>query len=199
MSSLAVDSEIDVADLAKIFGRLSEKEIFMDPAVGACCHSACTDCEWRKPDGGYRFDLIRSGRPKWIPTYIERDFKDSRGCHVPQWSEMFGESAELSKEDFKMKLVDLKFSMPMGPSGFLSGQPEPSDLVLDSFWNAITSTISSIKNADSDSISSISSKDFTDVLQKWSMQDDVDDTRGPDFVDWNAFQEVMVKAVNAQT
>jgi len=47
-----------------MFGRFAEKTLYLDKAIGACCHSACSDCEWREPDGGYRFDLLKAAVPK---------------------------------------------------------------------------------------------------------------------------------------
>ena len=49
----AVSTSLSTVDAAKIFGRLAEKTLYLDETVGACCHSACSDCEWRTPGGGY--------------------------------------------------------------------------------------------------------------------------------------------------
>lgn len=56
--------KVDEVDLIKVFGRLAEKTLFGDGSAGQCCHSGCSDCEWR-----YSFDILQSARPKWIPSY----------------------------------------------------------------------------------------------------------------------------------
>ena len=43
---------VSTAEVAKLFGRFAENVLHLDRDVGACCHSACSDCEWRTPDGG---------------------------------------------------------------------------------------------------------------------------------------------------
>merc|ERR1719201_1817746 len=106
-------------EAAKLFGRVAEGQLYLDKGVGACCHSACSDCEWRDPEGGYRFDLLKSTYPKWLPCYLERDFEDERGCHAPTWAQaLFPDGArEISATDFAERVTALEFSMPMGPKG----------------------------------------------------------------------------------
>jgi hypothetical protein len=58
------NGKVDEVELIKIFGRLAEKTLFGDGSAGQCCHSGCSDCEWR-----YSFDILQSARPKWIPSY----------------------------------------------------------------------------------------------------------------------------------
>lgn len=70
--------------VAKLFGRFSEKTLYLEKEVGVCCHSACSDCEWRTPDGGYRFDILKATAPKWLPCYLSRDFGDERGCALAE-------------------------------------------------------------------------------------------------------------------
>lgn len=170
---------IDSAEAVALFGRLAEKAIYMDPNVGACCHSACSDCEWRKPDGGYRFDVMRSGRPKWFPSYTRRDFEDERGSHECQWGTVFEGSDALEKDDFFMRLRALKFSMPLGPAGFMTGQPEVSDDILGRFWDALCRA--------SGAEDVITAADVTAAIREWSTQEDVDEERGPDFASWEDF------------
>ena len=74
----AVSTSLSTVDAAKIFGRLAEKTLYLDATVGACCHSACSDCEWRTPGGGYRWDIMKAQVAKWLPCYLTRDFADER-------------------------------------------------------------------------------------------------------------------------
>lgn len=191
-SATSTAEGIDVAEMTKVFGRIAEKAIYQDAEVGACCHSACADCEWRLPDGGYRWDIQRAVRPKWIPCYTERDFEDDRGCHKPQWPKMFA-AGPLTEDTFRNAVKALKFSMPLGPSGFLTGQPEPSEQVLARLWEVLTATAAQLKGVDSVAVTSLTPEDFVAVLQKWSSQDpeDIDPARGPDFATWDDFQRVM--------
>ena len=92
---------LPTAECAKLFGRFAENQLYLDPEVGGCCHSACDDCEWRLPDGGYRFDLLKAMKPKWVPCYQHRDFGDERGSHTPRWvSALFPDGAPLAREAF---------------------------------------------------------------------------------------------------
>ena len=83
-------------EVAKLFGRMSDAVLYLDPAVGACCHSACDDCEWRDPEGGYRFDMLKAVKNKWVCCYVHRNFEDERGrsaesawrAHVPHVREV---------------------------------------------------------------------------------------------------------------
>jgi len=136
-ASLAVTS-VTAAEAATLFGRLSEKSLYLDAAVGACCHSACSDCEWRLPDGGYRFDILHAARPKWVPCYILRDFRDERGSHQPQWIKaLFSQPDEpINRQDFDAALQQMPFNMPMGPKGTIKAeQSDLSPATLGAFWN----------------------------------------------------------------
>jgi hypothetical protein len=116
---------VSTRDVATLFGRLSEPVLYLDRNVGACCHSACSDCEWRDPAGGYRWDLMRSTVPKWIPCYLLRDFQDERGCHVPNWaSALFpdGAGSTINRADFGERISALPFEMPMGPKGKITSE-----------------------------------------------------------------------------
>ena len=125
-------------DAAKLYGRFAEKTLFLDKNVGACCHSACSDCEWRDPEGGYRFDLLKANFPKWLPCYIERDFGDERGCHVPAWSQALfpdGAGSTVSRAEFAQRFVAMEFAMPMGPKGTVKpDDAEPSAEAVDALW-----------------------------------------------------------------
>ena len=46
------------------------------------CYSACTDCEYKIPDIGYRITEQSSPRPKWIAAYDHRSFLSSGEEHV---------------------------------------------------------------------------------------------------------------------
>lgn len=139
VASEAVASEAPAAQLstpeaAKLFGRLAEKTLYLDAAVQACCHSACSDCEWRLPDGGYRWDIMKSTVPKWIPCYVQRDFEDERGCHTPAWAEaLFKDDAAISRADFDARLRGMAFdSAAMGPKGKTDAELTPA--ALDEMW-----------------------------------------------------------------
>ena len=77
LPALARCMAVATPDAAKLYGRIAEKQLFLDKDVGACCHSACSDCEWRLPDGGYRFDLLKSMVPK-----VERRPEDATPAAV---------------------------------------------------------------------------------------------------------------------
>ena len=123
-------------EATKLFGRMAEPQLYLDKAVGACCHSACSDCEWRDPEGGYRFDLLKSTFPKWLPCYLERDFEDERGCHKPTWaSVLFPDGGSVSRAEFAERFVSLEFAMPMGPKGTIKADAdEPSAEAIDALW-----------------------------------------------------------------
>jgi len=130
---------VPTAEVAKLFGRFSEKTLYLEKEVGVCCHSACSDCEWRTPDGGYRFDILKATAPKWLPCYLSRDFGDERGCHVPAWSGALlpdGAGSVVSRADFEARVVGMPFdAMPMGPKGTIkSDASQPSAEALDLLW-----------------------------------------------------------------
>lgn len=80
---------IDPKEAVKLFGRLAEKYIMLDSTGGLCCYSACTDCEFRLPGGGYRMAEQTASRPKWIPCYEKRLSANGKE-HVSKWaSEIF--------------------------------------------------------------------------------------------------------------
>ena len=55
-----------------------------------------------------------AARPKWIPTYRENKFEDSRE-HIAKWSGLFEPGDEpVNKEQFCERLAALKFDMPRG-------------------------------------------------------------------------------------
>ena len=121
VSSAAVETEatevvsIDPKEMVKIFGRLAEKYIMLDESGGMCCYSACSDCEFRLPDGGYRMADQSSSRPKWIPVYEERAFEGLGKQHIAKWkTEIFTNGPSVTKDEFVTALVDMEYVPPLG-------------------------------------------------------------------------------------
>jgi hypothetical protein len=107
------DVAIDQKEAVKVFGRLAEKYIMLDDSAGMCCYSACADCEYRLPGGGYRMADQSAARPKWIPSYTERAANDRQ--HTTKWSEqLFVDGPALTKEEFVTKLKALEYAPPLG-------------------------------------------------------------------------------------
>ena len=105
---------VDPKEAVKLFGRLAEKYIMLDETAGMCCYSACSDCEYRLPDGGYRMADQSAARPKWIPHYVSRTINGKE--HVTKWSsELYqeGETA-LDQATFAERLVQLAYAPPLG-------------------------------------------------------------------------------------
>ena len=186
---LAHGMAVATPDAAKIFGRLAEPQLYLDKQVGACCHSACSDCEWRDPGGGYRFDLLKSTVPKWLPCYLERDFEDERGCHVPTWSAALfpdGADSTLSRTDFEEKFLALDFAMPMGPKGMVKSDADaPSPEAVAAFWAWLCDG-----DAERDEVDAA-----TALRRLQDMSPDEDRSgaigEGPDFVDWKNFAKAL--------
>jgi len=128
-------SALSTRDACLLFGALAEPLVHLDPEVGACCHSACSDCEWRLPDGGYRFDVLKATKPKWVPCYLRRDFGDERGCHEPRWaSALFPGGGEVTRAQFGEALAGLGFEMPMGPRGSVGADGGMPESAADALW-----------------------------------------------------------------
>lgn len=108
--------EIDPKEAVKVFGRLAEKYIMLDSSGGMCCFSACSDCEYRLPGGGYKMADQSAARPKWIPAYEERKFESSGKEHTSKWSqEIFGEGKTfVTREEFIEKLSELEYAPALG-------------------------------------------------------------------------------------
>ena len=179
----AVSTSMSTIDAAKLFGRLAEQTLYLDERVGACCHSACSDCEWRLPDGGYRFDILKSSVPKWIPCYLRRDFGDERGCHIPVWSSALFPDADvstLSRAEFDERLHGLPYNSAMGPKGTVK-EPALSEELLDSLWSWL--------NQDAADAMSIEASTFVRRLQDLSLAEDRDGVigEGPDSLVWKEF------------
>ena len=104
----------DPKEAVKLFGRLAEKYIMLDASAGLCCYSACSDCEYREPGGGYRMADQSAARPKWIATYDHREFGSGKE-HTTKWStEIFTEGPAVTKEQFVERLINMEFAPPLG-------------------------------------------------------------------------------------
>jgi len=104
---------IDPKEAVKLFGRLAEKYIALDSSAGACCYSACTDCEWRLPGGGYQMADQSASRPKWIPNYESRNSNNRE--HVTVWSsEIFTSGPAVEKDEFVERLTVIQYTPPLG-------------------------------------------------------------------------------------
>jgi hypothetical protein len=111
--STAADVSIEPKDAVKLFGRLAEKYIMLDESGGMCCYSACKDCEYRLPDGGYRMADQSASRPKWIPVYEERYFSGQNKEHKAKWStEIFTDGPSVTKEEFVNAIVEMEYAPP---------------------------------------------------------------------------------------
>ena len=174
-------------EAAKLFGRFAESQLYLDKHVGACCHSACSDCEWRDPEGGYRFDVLKSTVPKWLPCYLVRDFDDDRGCHVPTWSKALfpdGEGGRLSSVEFADRFAALDFAMPMGPKGAIKEDDAPSDEAIASLWSWL---------CDGEERDDLDAATVLRRLQDMSLVTDREGAigEGPDYVDWKSFAKAL--------
>lgn len=110
----AVTSQaINPKEAVKVFGRLAEKYIALDATGGRCCYSACTDCEFRLPGGGYIMADQSASRPKWIPSYETRNTNDRE--HVTKWSsQLFVSGPALNRDEFVKGLAILEYVPPLG-------------------------------------------------------------------------------------
>lgn len=115
-STSSVLSMMEPKEAVKLFGRLAEKYIMLDATGGMCCYSACSDCEFREPGGGYRMADQSSSRPKWIPVYESREFETLGKQHTSKWSsEIFTDGPAVAREEFVAALVErLNYVPPLG-------------------------------------------------------------------------------------
>jgi len=110
--SSTTTTPIDPKLAVKLFGRLAEKYILLDDSAGMCCYSACSDCEFRLPGGGYRMADQSAARPKWIPSYTKRTGVKE---HTSVWSTvLFDDVDSISKDDFCQKVAAMKYTPPLG-------------------------------------------------------------------------------------
>lgn len=181
----ATATAVTAKEAAKLFGRLAEKQLFLDERIGACCHSACDDCEWRDPEGGYRFDLLKAAVPKWLPCYLDRDFKDERGRHMPVWASALFQSradASIERADFDQALTSLEYTAPMGPKGAIKEDHAPSEATLAAFWAFLAEGEPSLTAAVA-----------LNRMQSMNTDEDREGAigEGPDFVDWKSFARAL--------
>ncbi|KAL1521305.1 hypothetical protein AB1Y20_020974 [Prymnesium parvum] len=179
----SISTQLPTIEAAKLFGRMADSVLYLDAAVGACCHSACSDCEWRDPEGGYRFDMLRAIKGKWICCYAHRDFHDARGSHTPRWVNILFPGREagaaLSRSDFTSRLCAAPFEMPMGPRGnIVAGEDVLAPETLDSFWAYLA-----------EGSETITLQTMVQRLQDMSPDENRDGAigEGPDALDWKAF------------
>lgn len=107
------DTQIDPKEKVKLFGRLAEKYIMLDETAGMCCYSACKDCEYRLPDGGYRMADQSAARPKWIPVYVSRTIAGKD--HKTKWStEVWQDDDILDQATFVERVLALDYLPTLG-------------------------------------------------------------------------------------
>jgi hypothetical protein len=112
-SVVAANSAIDPKEAVKVFGRLAEKYIALDSSGGMCCYSACTNCEFRLPGGGYVMADQSAARPKWIPHYESRN--SNNRDHITKWSTgVFVQGPSVSKDEFVRQVAGLDYAPPLG-------------------------------------------------------------------------------------
>ena len=185
-SGMVVATALPSMEAAKLFGRVAEKTLYLDKQVGACCHSACSDCEWREPDGGYRFDLLRATVPKWMPLYVSRDFEDERGCHEPVWAQtLFPGDGTCTRQEFATRFAALEFSMPMGPKGAIKADADkPSSEAVDAFWAWL---------CNGESCDELDAATALQRLQDMSLAENREGAigEGPDMIVWKEFAKAL--------
>mmetsp|Transcript_21571 Transcript_21571/g.26701 ORF Transcript_21571/g.26701 Transcript_21571/m.26701 type:complete len:222 (-) Transcript_21571:58-723(-) len=114
-TAIAEKVSVDPKEAAKLFGRLAEKYIMLDSSGGLCCYSACSDCEFRNPEGGYIMADQSASRPKWIPCYETREFESMDKSHTTKWSsEIFKDGPAVTKEQFIETIVSLPYAPILG-------------------------------------------------------------------------------------
>lgn len=132
---------IDPKEAVKIFGRLAEKYILLDDSGGMCCYSACSDCEFRLPDGGYKMADQSAARPKWIPCYDERKFASASAGkeHVSNWSTgIFCTGPSVTKGEFVERVKGMSFAPPLGgPYVSASSAGIENDFVLEKLFHLL--------------------------------------------------------------
>jgi hypothetical protein len=56
-----------------------------------------------------------AARPKWIPSYENRNFESSGKEHTSKWStEIFTSGPAVTKEEFVERLIEMEFVPPLG-------------------------------------------------------------------------------------
>ena len=128
---------IEPKEAVKLFGRLAEKYIMLDESAGMCCYSACSDCEYRLPDGGYRMADQSAARPKWIPNYVFRAANNKE--HTTKWSsELFIDGPALKKDEFVERIKQLAYAPTLGgPYIAASGAAIDDDLAARALFEVL--------------------------------------------------------------
>jgi hypothetical protein len=185
MGNAATAVAVPSTEMAKIFGRMAEKVLYLDKDVGDCCYSACTDCEWRLPGGGYRFDKQKAVRPKWIPCYLSRDHRV--GTHVPAWVKaLFPDGVDsnpITRPEFETRIGSMKYSMSLGPSGMINQNEAPAVEAIDLLWAWLSG------GPDAPPAEELEPSAILRRLQDMSIEENRDGAigEGPDAVDWRGF------------
>lgn len=131
---------VEPKEAVKIFGRLAEKYIMLDDSGGMCCFSACTDCEFRLPGGGYKMADQSAARPKWIPSYEQRAFESMGKEHTSAWStQIFTEGPCVVKEEFVERVKEMKYVPCLGgPYTSASAAGIDDDFVVEKFFDLLS-------------------------------------------------------------
>ena len=195
VATATATAALPTAEAAKLFGRFAEPVLYLDAAVGACCHSACSDCEWRDPGGGYRFDLLKSTVAKWLPCYTRRDFADERGCHTPRWAEtLLAGSERVTRDEFAERLLSLEYTAAMGPKGKVQADDsEPMDSTVDALWRFLSGPAVWEAGEGAAAPTELDSADVLRRLQDMSADASGDGAigEGPDSVVWKEFAAAL--------
>lgn len=139
-SLASTEVSVDPKEAVKLFGRLAEKYIMLDDSGGMCCYSACSDCEFRLPDGGYKMADQSASRPKWIPVYEHRAFESQGKEHTSKWStEIFSEGPAVSREKFIAKVTNEMAYAPSlgGPYLSASGAAIEDDALVGKLFDLL--------------------------------------------------------------
>jgi hypothetical protein len=135
----ATETIVEPKEAVKIFGRLAEKYIMLDDSGGMCCYSACSDCEFRLPGGGYKMADQSAARPKWIPNYDQRSFESMGKEHTTAWStEIFSTGPCVVKEEFVERVKEMKYAPCLGgPYMSASSAGIEDDFVVEKFFDLL--------------------------------------------------------------
>ncbi|GMI51236.1 hypothetical protein ScalyP_jg3107 [Parmales sp. scaly parma] len=129
----------DEKEFAKLFGRIADKFILLDASAGLCCYSACADCEFRLPGGGYRMSEQTASRAKWVCTYSTRT-TDTKS-HTSRWAGLFpDETTKVTKSEFITGVQNLPYIEALGPP-FVSKKDatELSETCVARLWDVCVS------------------------------------------------------------
>lgn len=127
-------------EAVKLFGRLAESQIMIDPTDGQCCYGGCHDCPYLLPDGGYAMDEQFADRPTWIPHYVLRFLGDEKE-HETKWgNKLFSDMRlTLTKERFvDILTTKLEYATPAAVSSTLYSDDMP--LLMEALDVEITDT-----------------------------------------------------------